>query len=69
MTTPWRDPRWLETLVEDAEANPRAGMFASSRCGMAGTRMLDSAGMLIAADGSSKQRGHGQSPGEFRKTR
>lgn len=50
-------PEWLEKLVSDADANPRAGMFASQvRIG----DKLDSAGMLIAADASSKQRGHGQ---------
>lgn len=51
-------PQWLEALLNDAEANPKAGMFASQ------VRMpddtLDSTGMLIAADGSSKQRGHGK---------
>jgi GT2 family glycosyltransferase len=58
------DPRWLGTLLADAEAHPRIGMFASE-VRMAGTGKLDSAGMLIAADGSSKQRGHGGSPGRF----
>jgi GT2 family glycosyltransferase len=48
------DPRWLETLLADAEAHPRTGMFASE-VRLAGTAMLDSAGMLIASDGSSKQ--------------
>src|SRR6266853_2457772 len=58
------DRRWLETLVASADAHPSAGMFASQvRLGDSG--MLDSAGMLIAADGSSKQRGHGKSPAEF----
>jgi len=60
------DPRWLETLLADAEAHPRTGqsrigMFASE-VRLAGTGQLDSAGMLIAADGSSKQRGHGALP-------
>jgi len=49
------DPRWLETLLADAEAHPRIGMFASE-VRLAGTDQLDSAGMLIASDGSSKQR-------------
>jgi GT2 family glycosyltransferase len=49
------DPRWLERLLADAEAHPRIGMFASE-VRLAGTDQLDSAGMLIAADGSSKQR-------------
>ena len=48
------DPRWLETLLADAEAHPRIGMFASE-VRLAGTEKLDSAGMLIASDGSSKQ--------------
>jgi GT2 family glycosyltransferase len=54
------DPRWLETLLADAEAYPhmaqrRIGMWASE-VRLAGTETLDSAGMLIASDGSSKQR-------------
>jgi GT2 family glycosyltransferase len=55
---------WLEALVAAAESRPRAGMFASTvlLC-PAGT--LDSAGMLIAADGSSRQRGHGERSARF----
>jgi len=48
------DPFWLETLLADAEAHPRTGMFASE-VRLAGTGTLDSAGMLMASDGSSKQ--------------
>ena len=48
------DPRWLETLLADAEAHPPTGMFASE-VWLAGVGKLDSAGMLIASDGSSKQ--------------
>jgi GT2 family glycosyltransferase len=58
------DPRWLETLLADAEAHPRAGMFASE-VHLAGSGRLDSAGMLIARDGSSKQRGHQALPALF----
>lgn len=47
-------PRWLEKLLADAEAHPGTGMFASE-VRLAGTGALDSAGMLIAPDGSSKQ--------------
>ena len=47
------DPGWLQALVDAAEANPHAGMFAS-RVMLAGKGTLDSAGMLLAADGSSK---------------
>jgi GT2 family glycosyltransferase len=58
------DPRWLEALVSAAESHERAGMFASQVL-LAGTGKLDSAGMLLAADGSSKQRGHGEPPESF----
>jgi GT2 family glycosyltransferase len=58
------DPHWLERLIETAKQSPRAGMFASE-VRMAGSETLDSAGMLIAADGSSKQRGHGEDAAKF----
>ncbi len=58
------DPDWLACLVRSAEANPNAGMFASE-VRLAESGMLDSAGMLIARDGSSRQRGHGESPEEY----
>jgi GT2 family glycosyltransferase len=57
-------PRWLEGLVAVAEARPRVGMCASE-VRLADSGRLDSAGMLIAADGSSKQRGHGDAPLRF----
>jgi GT2 family glycosyltransferase len=56
-------PSWLQSLIACAEQNPRAGMFASQV--RLNNAMLDSAGMLIAADGSSKQRGHGEPPRSF----
>jgi GT2 family glycosyltransferase len=62
------DPRWLERLLADAEAHPHTGMFASE-VRLAGTGMLDSAGMLIASDGSSKQRGHSVPPSRFAEAR
>ncbi len=49
---------WAAALVEAAESDARVGMCAS-RILLAGSGALDSAGMLIARDGSSKQRGHG----------
>lgn len=62
-------PQWLEKLVEAAEANSRAGMFASQvrlpADASGGPVLLDSAGMLIAPDGTGKQRGHLQPPCEF----
>lgn len=61
------DRRWLETLIACAESNPQAGMFACE-VRLMGTLLLDSAGMLIAADGSSKQRGHEQPTADFTET-
>lgn len=58
------DPRWLEEMVKTLDAAPRAGM-AAARIRLAGTGKLDSAGMLIAGDGSSKQRGHLAPPEQF----
>jgi GT2 family glycosyltransferase len=57
-------PHWLEGLVSAAESHEGAGMFASQVL-LAGSGKLDSAGMLLAADGSSKQRGHGEIPEAF----
>ncbi len=50
-------PGWLAALVAAAEAHPDAGMFAS-QVRFFGEEHLDSAGIVIARDGSSKQRGH-----------
>ncbi len=49
-------PGWLEALVGALEADPSAGM-AASRILLYGTELLDSAGLGIARDGSSKQVG------------
>jgi GT2 family glycosyltransferase len=57
-------PRWLEALVSAIESRPDAGMCAS-QVRLFGENRLDSAGMLIARDGSSKQRGHGRPPEDF----
>lgn len=58
-------PRWLETLVAVMEEEPAVGMCASKVL-LAGQDRIDSAGMLICGDGSSKQRGHGRAPNEYR---
>src|SRR5262249_32282410 len=58
------DSQWLEAIVAAAEAHPTTGMFAS-QVRLAGSPLLDSAAMLIAADGSSKQRGHAEPPERF----
>lgn len=72
------DARYLATLNDDAEADP--GWLAALKCAMDqaaetgmcasqvrlyGAEQLDSAGMLLYADGSSKQRGQGRPPSDF----
>ena len=57
-------PEWLEALVHALARRPDAGM-AASQVRMFGEERLDSAGMLVARDGSSKQRGHGRAPDAF----
>lgn len=57
-------PRWLEALVCALERRPDAGMCAS-QVRLFGEPRLDSAGMLVAFDGSSKQRGQGRPPEDF----
>lgn len=58
-------PRWLSALVEAIEKEPSAGMCAS-RIVLSGENRLDSAGMLLGGDASSKQRGHLAPLDEFR---
>ena len=58
------DPRWLEQLLAAMESRPDVGLCAS-QVRLLGREELDSAGMLICGDGSSKQRGHGGSPPEY----
>jgi len=57
-------PEWLRALVAAIEPRPDAGMCAS-QVRLAGANRLDSAGMLLSADASSKQRGHGELPGRY----
>jgi GT2 family glycosyltransferase len=57
-------PRWIEALLKAASTSPGAGMFAS-HVRLALANKLDSAGMLIAGDASSKQRGHGEDVAQF----
>ncbi|HWE50204.1 MAG TPA: glycosyltransferase family 2 protein [Bryobacteraceae bacterium] len=65
------EPEWLEALFRELECGPRIGMCASSirhfapRETNAPPERLDSAGMLICLDGSSKQRGGSMPPGAF----
>lgn len=51
-------PEWLENLVQAADANPDAGMLASQIRLAAQPGQLDSAGLGIYGDGTTKQRGH-----------
>lgn len=50
-------PDWLAALIRAMDTNPDVGMCASEVC-LAGDGRLDSTGMLLCLDGSSKQRGH-----------
>ena len=59
-------PQWLAALVFALDQNPEAGLCAS-QVRLYGENVLDSAGMSICADGSSKQRGHRQPPLDFSK--
>ncbi len=58
------EPEWLTALVHAAESGLRVGMCAS-QVRLLETGALDSAGMLICGDGSSKQRGHGGPPEDY----
>ena len=57
-------PCWLDALMRAIERRPDAGMCAP-QVRLYGEDRLDSAGMLVARDGSSKQRGHGRLPSDF----
>ena len=57
-------PRWLDALLGAIARRPDAGMCAS-QVRLFGEHRLDSAGMLVARDGSSKQRGNGRPPEDF----
>jgi GT2 family glycosyltransferase len=52
-------PEWLERMLSAAEARYEIGMCAP-QIRMFGQDRVESAGMLIARDGSSKQRGNGE---------
>ncbi len=54
------DPGWLCALMREMESRADVGACASQIRLITDGGRLDSAGMLIAGDGSSKQRGHGE---------
>jgi GT2 family glycosyltransferase len=61
-------PEWLAKLVAALDRDPSVGSCASQvrlSGGLHRENLLDSAGMLICGDGSSKQRGHRRSPSDF----
>lgn len=57
-------PDWIATVLSSMDQTPRAGMCAC-RIVLSGQSVLDSAGMLLCPDGSSKQRGHGEDIQKF----
>ena len=57
-------PEWLASLLAAIETSPRAGMCAS-QVRLSGEQCLDSVGMLLCRDGSSRQRGHRRPASEF----
>jgi len=57
-------PGWLAALVSAMESRPEVGMCAS-QVRLYGEDALDSAGMLVAGDGTGKQRGHLRPPKFF----
>lgn len=57
-------PDWLSALVRAMESRKDAGMCAS-QVRLPGGTQLDSAGMLISPDASSKQRGHLAPPEKY----
>jgi GT2 family glycosyltransferase len=57
-------PGWLEALLAAIVPRPDVGMGAS-QVRHASDGSLDSAGMLLCLDGSSKQRGHLESPAAY----
>jgi GT2 family glycosyltransferase len=56
-------PEWLAALVRAIAERPDVGMCASQA--RLAAEELDSAGMLISADASSKQRGHREPPSRY----
>lgn len=58
------EAEWLSGMVAAMDRRADAGMCAS-QIRLYGSGVLDSAGMLIAGDASSKQRGQGRRPEEF----
>jgi GT2 family glycosyltransferase len=60
------DPNWLEQMLAVIRGRYEIGMCAP-QIRLAGDGRLDSAGMRLGADGSSKQRGHLEDPARYAK--
>lgn len=60
-------PDWLKAMLDAIETRPDVGMCAS-QVRLGGESCLDSAGMLICRDGSSKQRGHREPVSAYSRT-
>jgi len=58
---------WIEALLRAVEDRPEVGMIAS-QVRLQGSGTIDSAGMLISGDASSKQRGHGELVDKYRRS-
>ena len=58
------DAGCLEAMLQALEGRPDVGMVAP-QIRLGATGMLDSAGMLVCGDGSSRQRGHGEPPERY----
>jgi GT2 family glycosyltransferase len=58
-------PEWLENLVRAADSQPEAGMFACRIRLASQPGRLDSAGLGIYPDGTTKQRGHREPEGNY----
>jgi GT2 family glycosyltransferase len=61
-------PDCLDAMLRAAEARYEIGMCAP-QIRFAGEDLIDSAGMLLCRDGSSKQRGHGERPSDYCRAR
>lgn len=57
-------PEWLEAMLRACEARYETGMVAP-QIRFSGEDRLDSAGMLLCRDGTSKQRGHLEPPASY----
>ncbi len=58
------EPEWVGALVHGAEADPRIGMCASKILMLGGNGLIDSAGLLMSADGIGRGRGRLEPDGE-----